>query len=201
VLKKGLKQLKALLTLLTKSEREKLAFQKDIFNQQKELQEPFRQLGLQAAGQISQELSTPLTLTDSFKFRQGEEEKALGRILAARGGFDSGSGIRDSLGITSRITADAEDRRDRLRQIGLGTGTGAASSLTGSLQNLGILSGDSIGNIGSTKSAGELAQGQISADLFGNLSDQFGEIFGIGKVNKNTNKKIGDNKDLLGLVA
>ena len=161
-----------------RSAERNLNFQKDIFNQQKELNAPFRDLGIQARDLISEELGKPLTETDSFKFAQGSQEKALSRILAARGIRKSGEGIKNSLGITQNLTANEISRRDSLLGASLGAGQTATGATTSALGNLGIGGSNVISNLGTTQTNARLAQGRVTSDLFSTVGNSFAKDAG-----------------------
>jgi hypothetical protein len=67
--------------------------QRDIFNKQVELQEPWRQAGVNALAKL-QSGDVMSYMDPAYKFRFGEGLKALDRTAAARGGLISGSALK-----------------------------------------------------------------------------------------------------------
>lgn len=173
--------------------RESTAAQTEMFNKllaenkaskerELELQQPFRDVGLDALGQLKSQLGAPLEETEAYKFRIGQEEKTINRALAARGLFNSGRAIGSLAESTGRITGEEVGRRDRLlglaanigtSSLGLGVGSVRAGSQTSTQLGLGLsgaMSNQALG-LGQIGSDLELGKGIVESERMTNLTD------------------------------
>lgn len=170
--------------------REQIASQERMFERQTELQEPWRQAGISALGQI-QGGAAPLPpaftgqvnmLADpGYQFRLSEGMKALERQAAARGGLISGSALKAAQRFGQDLASqeygaaygralteyDAQRMRateeyNRLAgQAGIGqTATGA---LTGAAGQMGANISNILGAAGAAGAAGIIGAGQAGA--------------------------------------
>lgn len=173
--------------------QEDRALQREMFQKQIELQEPFRQAGLTAQQQIMQllgiggdktaagygSLAQPFG-TEQFQqdpgyaFRQSEGVKALERSAAARGGLLSGStmkGIqRFGQDLASQEYQNAfnryqVERAARLNPLQslMGSGQSAANVLTGAAGQTAQAQGQSIYNAGQARASGYIGSSNALA--------------------------------------
>jgi hypothetical protein len=109
------------------------AAQERMFNRQVELQEPWRQAGMNALNRM-QSGDVMGMMDPSYKFRLGEGMKALERSAAARGGLISGGALkaaqRYGQDVASTEFGNAYNRLAGLAGVGQ-TATGAMSSAAG----------------------------------------------------------------------
>jgi len=162
--------------------REAIAAQERARAEQNQLQRPFRELGEQAVGQVSAELSTPISATDTFKFRQTQAEDALRRALAGQGKLGSGEAIKSALGLTERLVGAEEERRRALLGSAIGVGqqtVGLASQGAGQF-------GTNIGNLllgqGGIQSQLQRDIGIGRSGLFRNIAETVSGAFGQSQI-------------------
>jgi hypothetical protein len=107
--------------------------QERMFNKQVELQEPWRQAGMNALNKM-QSGDVMGTMDPSYQFRLGEGMKALERTAAARGGLISGGALkaaqRYGQDFASQEFGNAYNRLAGLAGVGQ-TATGAQSNAAG----------------------------------------------------------------------
>tara|TARA_Y100000034_G_scaffold96155_1_gene117004 strand:- start:1134 stop:1766 length:633 start_codon:yes stop_codon:yes gene_type:complete len=151
-------------------QREALEAQEKIFERQLEAQRPFREVGEKAVGILSEEISKPIEATEGFRFRQEESERALNRALAARGLFNSGEAVRQSLGLTQRLAGQELGRRDQLLGSALGFGRQAANLGTQTLAGFGDVQSQLSLQRGRVLGQEAQRRGDIQSSLFSNLS-------------------------------
>lgn len=119
--------------------------QRDIFNRQVELQEPWRQAGINALGKL-QSGDVMGYMDPSYQFRLSEGLKAMQRTAAARGGLLSGGALKEAQrygqGLASTEYGNAFNRLASLAGVGQAATNqlGSAASTYGS--NVGNLMTD-----------------------------------------------------------
>jgi len=141
--------------------------QREMFERQVQLQEPWRKAGISALNQLAPLASqyTPFGMQQfqaepGYQFRLGEGIKALERSAAARGGLLSGATLkgiqRYGQDLASREYENAFNRYQAERQARLGplqslagVGQTSASSLSGAAGQLGANLGQTYGTLGS----------------------------------------------------
>jgi len=167
------------------SATENIEFQKWLFEEQKELQAPWQELGLQSLQQYADAPEFSFTAEDmtadpSYQFRQQEAINALDRSAASRGRLQSGAQDRAITRYASDLASQeygniygrkfAEYQTGQNELLNLANiGSGAA----GQIQSAGAQLGTSVGNAlsqggmaqaGYMQSAGNaIAQGQLGA--------------------------------------
>lgn len=131
--------------------------QKDIFNQQVALQEPWRQAGINALAKL-QSGDVMGAMDPSYQFRLSEGLKAMQRTAAARGGLLSGGALKEadrySQGLASTEYGNAYNRLAGI--VGVGQ---AATNQLGSAAGT---YGSNVGNL-MTDAANARASGYIGA--------------------------------------
>lgn len=123
--------------------------QSDIFNRQVELQEPWRQAGINALGKL-QSGDVMGYMDPSYQFRLSEGLKAMQRTAAARGGLLSGGALKEAQrygqGLASTEYGNAFNRLASLAGVGqtatnqLGNAAGTYGSNVGNLMTSGAAS-------------------------------------------------------------
>ena len=123
--------------------------QRDIFNRQVELQEPWRQAGINALGKL-QSGDVMGYMDPSYQFRLSEGLKAMQRTAAARGGLLSGGALKEAQrygqGLASTEYGNAFNRLASLAGVGqtatnqLGSAAGTYGSNVGNLMTSGAAS-------------------------------------------------------------
>ena len=157
--------------------------EREMFDRQVELNEPFRQLGLTNLNQLSALYGeggefarapslNELQLDPGYGFRFGEGMKALERSAAARGGLLSGSilkgaqrygqemGSQEYQNAFNRAMQQREMRSNAMLNLG-GVGPAAVSRLGGAAQQYAAGAGQAIGSAGQARASGYGAQGNI----------------------------------------
>lgn len=180
--------------------------QREIFNRQVELQEPWRQAGINALTRM-QSGDVMGYMDPSYQFRLGEGLKAMQRTAAARGGLLSGGALKEAnrygQGLASTEYGNAFNRLASLAGVGqtatnqLGSAAGTYGSNAGNLMTSGAAARAS-GYVGGTNAlnqsianAGNMyMQNQVMNRLFGqqpsygwqgtSLNQTFGGTGGIG---------------------
>lgn len=169
--------------------------QRQMFERQVELQEPWRQAGMTALNKLIP-LSTEYTpfgmqqfqQDPGYAFRMGEGMKALERSAAARGGLLSGAALRGiqryGQDLASQEYQNAFNRYQAERQARLGplqslagVGQTATQALTGAASQYGT----NIGNIGMANAANVgnamLARGGAYNRAFGDIGQLVGRYY------------------------
>lgn len=123
--------------------------QRNIFNRQVELQEPWRQAGINALGKL-QSGDIMGYMDPSYQFRLSEGLKAMQRTAAARGGLLSGGALKEAQrygqGLASTEYGNAFNRLASLAGVGqaatnqLGSAAGTYGSNVGNLMTSGAAS-------------------------------------------------------------
>ena len=185
--------------------REGLALQREMFNRQIELQEPFRQGGLTAQNQIMQllgiggdtsaagygSLAKPFGMDQfqqdpGYAFRQSEGMKALERSAAARGNLLSGStmkGIqRFGQDLASQEYQNAfnryqVERAARLNPLQslMGAGQSSANTLTGAAGQFGQYGDNTLQNIGNARASGYIGSANALSGALSDIGNYFSD--------------------------
>lgn len=156
------------------------ALEKEMFERQVELQEPFRQIGLSNLNRLAalygeggQFARAPgmeeIQMDPGYAFRLAEGQKALERSAAARGGLLSGSMLKGAqrygqeLGSQEYQNAYARAMEQRARTtnalLGVGQyGPTAATTIGGAAQNYAQGAGQAIGMGGQARASGYIGQ-------------------------------------------
>ena len=178
--------------------RDATAAQQRMFEEQKALQEPFRQGGLTAQNQIMQllglgenrgadfgALTKPFGATafqedPGYAFRQSEGMKALERSAAARGNLLSGSTLK---GITrfgqdlasqeyqnafNRYQVERAARLNPLQSL-MGSGQSSANVLTGAAGQMGQNEAANLMNAGQARASGYVGSANALAGALGSI--------------------------------
>lgn len=163
-----------------KAEADRLALEREMFNRQVELQEPFRQIGLTNQNRLAalygeggEFARAPglqeIQMDPGYGFRFGEGMKALERSAAARGGLLSGSILKGAqrygqeLGSQEYQNAYARAMEQRARVTNALSGLGglgpvAASAIGGAAQQFAQGGGGAISNMGQARASGYIGQ-------------------------------------------
>ena len=159
--------------------------QREMFNRQVELQEPWRQAGVNALNKLIPEATTytpfgmsQFTADPGYAFRLAEGQKALERSAAARGGLLSGAtgknllrygqemGSQEYQNAFNRYQAERAARLQPLQSLA-GVGQTAANTLGSAAGTY----GSNIGNLAMTNAANQgnlaLSMGNIRASQYG----------------------------------
>jgi hypothetical protein len=171
--------------------------QREIFERQAELAEPFRQAGITSQNELLRmlglggepgtpgygELGRPYTMEQlqmdpGYGFRLAEGEKALERMQAARGGLLSGSAIKAGQRYGQEMASQEYQNAFNRAQALLGNRLGALGSLygagqTGTQQVIGAAGqyGSNVGNLlmqsGQARASGYLGQANALSQALG----------------------------------
>jgi hypothetical protein len=166
--------------------------QREMFERQVELQEPFRQVGLNALRKLEPIASeyTPFGMEQfqadpGYAFRMSEGMKALERGAAARGGLLSGATIKGAQrfgqDLASQEYQNAFSRYQREREARLNplqslAGVGQTTAQT--LGEAGRSYGNTLGNIGMGQAAVQGQAGLARASAYGNALNQLAYLGG-----------------------
>jgi hypothetical protein len=114
-----------------------IASQEKMFDRSIELQEPFRQAGMEALPSLSALSRGDITKTPQFLLQQQEGTEAIDKAAAARGGFGSTSTVRSIGEFNRRLLGSESDKQyGRLLDLvnigrGAATNQGSAAMATG----------------------------------------------------------------------
>ena len=171
----------------TKATQATIAAQERALERQIQLQEPFREIGVNALAQYPAAAAyTPFGMAQfqadpGYQFRMSEGLKALERSAAARGLLQSGGTLKDITRFGQDVASQEYqnafqryllERQQRLQpleyQIGLGqaAASGQAANVGSTAQNVGQLT-QALGNIGAQRA---VTQGNIMAGTIGNIA-------------------------------
>ena len=170
--------------------------QKQMFEKQIELQEPWRQAGVGALNQLiplSQQY-TPVGMQQfqqdpGYAFRMSEGMKALDRSAASRGGLLSGAtlkgiqrfgqdlGSQEYQNAFNRYQAERTARLQPLQSLA-GVGQTSAQSLGGAAGAYGANAGNIMMTGGANAANAALSQGNIRASQYGGYGNALGNIYG-----------------------
>lgn len=178
--------------------------QREIFERQTELQEPFRQAGITSQNELLRllglggEAGTPgygslgqpytmdqLQMDPGYGFRLAEGEKALERMQAARGGLLSGSAIkagqRYGQEMASQEYQNAFNRAQALlgTRLGVlgsmyGAGQTAAQQVAGQAGQMGVNVGNLMTQGGQARASGYLGQANALSQALGQGAGLYG---------------------------
>ena len=181
--------------------------QRQMFERNVALQEPFRQAGVNALASMQQQYANmPAAFTGQvnlgqdpgYAFRLSEGQKALDRQAAARGGLISGGALKaaqrygQEMGSQEYGNAyqraltnyNAAVNREGTGYNRLAALAGVGQTATGNLSSLGQSYGNTMGNIAMTGGANQanamLQQGNIAASQYGTLGRGIGQLYDIG---------------------
>ena len=143
--------------------QEGLAAQERMFNKQVELQEPWRQAGINALNKLGTGFTGQVDLTQDpgYAFRLSEGQKALERSAAARGGLQSGSALKaaqrfgQDYGSQEYQNAFNRALTQYNTTAGLaGIGQTATNAMTGAAGQYGAAANEAAQNIGNARASG-----------------------------------------------
>lgn len=167
--------------------REATDIQRQMYNQARSDQEPWRASGVRAlAGMEDKDFSRDFGTSDfqqdpGYAFRMAEGQKALERSAAARGGLQSGGTLKAltqyAQGVASdeygkayeRFNADRDRRFGRLSNLA-GMGQNSAQSMGQHSMNFGQMAGNNMMGAGDARAAASMTKGQV----WGNTLSQLG---------------------------
>ena len=179
--------------------REQIAAQERMFEQQVELQEPWREAGITALNQLTP-LATQYTpfgmeqfkADPGYQFRLSEGMKALDRQAAARGGLISGAALKaaqrygQELGSQEygaafgRYLTEREAQLNPLQSLA-GVGQTSTNQLVGAAGQTGANISNILGSAGQAQAQGILGAGQARASGYvGQANALTGALGGIG---------------------
>lgn len=167
----------------TQAAEQQRALEEQMFNRQVELQEPFRQLGLENLNRLSALYGEggayarapgmeEIQMDPGYAFRLAEGQKALERRLSAGGKMFSGGALKAGTQYGQEMASQefqnaynrAMEQRARVSNALLGVGgygPTAASQIGGAARNYAAGAGQAIGDIGAARASGYQAQGNI----------------------------------------
>jgi hypothetical protein len=161
----------------SKSASEAIKSQEKMFNKQIELQEPFRQVGVNALPELVEASKyTPFTMEQfqadpGYAFRLQEGLKALDRSAAARGGLLSGATLKGAQrygqDLGSQEYTNAFNRYQLERQARLNP----LQSLAGMSQTAANTMSNQAGQFGESMAQNAMAQGNIRASGYMNTAN------------------------------
>lgn len=161
--------------------------QYDMFQQQRQDQEPWRQAGAQAlTGLGNADFQRDFTMADfqkdpGYDFRMQEGMKALDRSAAARGALGSGGSLKgiarygqdfasnEFNNAYNRFNSDRDRRFSRLSSIA-GVGQAANNAMGAAGQNYANQAGSNITSAGQSAANADLAAGQAWGNTLSNVS-------------------------------
>lgn len=172
--------------------RENIAFQKDIFNQQKALLKPWRDVGASALKDLQGRISRgefdlsgygydDLIKDPGYQFRKAEGNAALDAAAAARGKLVSGDQLRGVAEFNQELasqefnnaynrSAAERDTQYNILSDQAGRGYQAAAATSGVAGELGSKVGTSLINTGNAIATGAVNQGNIWANFGQNVA-------------------------------
>lgn len=174
--------------------------QRQMFDRQMELQEPWRQAGVNALAQLAPLSSqyTPFGMQQfqqdpGYAFRMSEGMKALERSAAARGGLLSGAqmkgiqrygqdlGSQEYQNAFNRYQAERTARLQPLQSLA-GVGQTSAQALGSAAGQYGANAGNIMMAGGANAANAALSQGNIRASQYGGYGKALGDIYGSAPV-------------------
>jgi hypothetical protein len=143
--------------------------QKEMWEKQLELGEPYRQLGYGVLPQLNQLASGDISQSPEYQWRLGQGEETINRAMAARGLQFSRPAINALAdytgGLTSEMSANQFNRLAQLANLGQGA---TAQAVSGAGQ-YGANMANLYGQMGQAQAGGIMNQGNIMANMYGNL--------------------------------
>lgn len=177
--------------MAAESNQAALDLQKQMFDKQLALQEPWRQAGVGALNQLTAGLSeggryaTPFSQTNwqqspGYQFRLSEGLKALDRQAAARGGLISGAALKAAQGYGQNLASDEyqnafnryyNERNNMLAPLQslAGIGQTSVNTLGNAAQNYGVNAANLAMTGGANQANAALQLGNIRASQYGNI--------------------------------
>ena len=184
---------------------ESLNLQRDIFNQQVELNKPWQDEGLQALKQYASNPSfsfnyNDLTADPSYKFRQKEGINALDMSAAARGKLLSGAQDKAltqyGQNLASEEYSNAYNRAlqnyntDQNRQLNLANiGRGAAGQTQNAMAQYGQGASNILQNTGNAMAQNAMNQGNVMSNLYNTQGQIINQGIGNALYSYQSNKK------------
>jgi hypothetical protein len=175
-----------------------IALQRDMFNRQVELQEPWRQAGITALNRLTPLATqyTPFGMQQfqqdpGYQFRMSEGMKALERGAAARGGLLSGNTLRatqrfgqdlasqEYQNAFNRFQAERTAQLQPLQSLA-GVGQTTAQGIAGQAGQMGANIGNLYASQGRDVGNALLASGQARASSYGAIGNVLGQMSGGG---------------------
>jgi hypothetical protein len=173
--------------------------QRDIFERQTQLQEPFRQAGITSQNELMRLLGIggdatagdygmltrgyrpeDLQMDPGYAFRLAEGEKALERMQAARGGLLSGSAIKAGQRYGQEMASQEYTNAFNRAQALLGTRLGALGSLYGAGQAAAQQVGQQAGQYGTNVGNLMMGAGQARASGYLGQANALSQALGQG---------------------
>lgn len=184
--------------------------QREIFQKQTELQEPFRQAGITSQNELMRLLgiggdaTSPeygmltrqfgerdLEMDPGYAFRLREGERALERMQSARGNMLSGAAIKAGQRYGQDLASQEYMNAFNRAQAQLGTRLGALGSLYGAGQTsaqqvagqagqMGTNVGNLMGQAGQARASGYMGQANALNQALGGLAGAYGQYAGSG---------------------
>jgi hypothetical protein len=170
--------------------------EREMFQRQIELQEPFRQIGLQNLNRLAQlygeggqfaraPTAEEIQMDPGYAFRLAEGEKALSRMQAARGQLLGGgairAGVRYGQEMGSQEFQNAFTRAMQQRAMttnalqGLGVlGPESTGAMSGAAQRYAAGAGQAIGMGGAARASGYIGQSNALANALGQAAMGYG---------------------------
>jgi len=143
--------------------------QKEMWLKALELGKPYRELGYGVLPQLNALATGDITQSPEYQWRLGQGEEAINRAMAARGIQFSSPAInalaKYTGGLTSEMAGNQFNRLTQLANLGQGAtaqAVGGAGQYGGNMANL-------YGNIGQVQGQNLMNQGNIQANMWGNL--------------------------------
>lgn len=180
-----------------RSSAESLALQRQMFEKQIELQEPWRQAGVGALNKLIPLASeyTPFGMQQfqqdpGYAFRMSEGMKALDRSAASRGGLLSGStlkgaqrfgqdlGSQEYQNAFNRYQSERTARLNPLQSLA-NVGQSSAQSLGGQAGQYGTNASDTIMTRGTNQANAALQMGNVRASQYEGYGNALGNILGM----------------------
>jgi len=153
------------------------AAEERMFNRQVELQEPFRQVGVNALPDlVAASQYDPFTI-DKFQadpgygFRLKEGLRALENSAAARGGLLSGNAMRGITRYGQGLASEEFDKAFNRYQAGFASRLNPLQALAGVGQTSANTLSNAAGQYGQSLAQGEIARGNIKASSYANMAN------------------------------
>ena len=184
--------------------------QREIFQKQTELAEPFRQAGISSQNELMRLLGIggdasaadygmltrqfrpeDMQMDPGYAFRLSEGQKALERSAAARGGLLSGSMLKGAQRFGQEMGSQEYMNAFNRAQAQLGTrlgtlgslygaGQAAAQQVAGQAGQMGANVGNLMTQAGQARASGYLGQANALNQALGGVSGAFGQYYGNG---------------------
>jgi len=158
--------------------RDAALIQRQMFDQQREDQRPWREAGVEALGTIKENKFMDNWQQDpGYEFRMREGEKAINAAGSARGLSNSGATLkalsRYGQDYSSGEYGKVYDRTyNRLSGLA-GTGQNATNQSSQAASNFGAQAGNNAAQLGNAQAAGQIAQGNAMSGALNNGSNMW----------------------------